>query len=108
MNDAERFEYEIERRLSSRVWDMSIAKKSVSSVRRRRTARAAIFGGIGAAAGVAVVVLTMMLSGGRTVSIETQLVMLQVNGAHNASFSVPSGNYIDTVDMEISEVLDSR
>ena len=108
MNDTERFEYELERRLTSQVWDASMAKRTVSSVRRRRTARRAFFGGIGAAAGIAVVVMTVVVSGGKTVSIENTLVMQQVNGAQNASIGLPFGDYADSVDIEISEVLGSR
>ena len=108
MDESELFNYELEKRLSSDMWDMSMARRTIAAERRRRARRLALVSGGAAAAAVAAALITVSVFSPRNVPAESRIVMQQVSGAYNASLGIASTDDIDPVDIEISEALWSR
>lgn len=108
MNDKERMDFEIEQRLSSEVWDASVARRVNASAKRRRVSRIAVFTGSFAAAALAAAVLSFALMRPDAVSAEGSIVLQQVRGSYNVSLGIPASADVDPVDAEIDEALWSR
>ena len=108
MDELEVFGCELDRRLSSDVWDMAIARHTIAAERRRRGRRIAFISGGAAAAVIAAAMITVSLFSVRIVPAEASIVMQQVSGAYNASIGIPSTDEVDPVDVEIAEALWSR
>ena len=108
MDELDFFSRELDRRLSSGVWDMAIARRVVAAEHRRRGIRIAfISGGLAAAVFVAAMI-TVPLFSVKSAPAEAVMVMQQVGGAYNASIGISSTDEIDPVDIEIAEALWSR
>lgn len=108
MNDIERMNYEIEARLSSELWDASVARRINASARSRRSSRIAVFTGSFAAAALAAAVLSFALMRPDPVSVEGAIVLQQIKGSYNVSLGIPASADVDPVDVEIDEALWSR
>lgn len=107
MNDRERFEYEVERRLDSDIWNAAVAKRALKTVRRRRLGFVSAAGGL--AAVVAVIAVSFVLFSGVSMnSEENTIVMQQVSGAYNAAAGIHARESADLVDAEIEDALWSR
>ena len=85
MNDKERFESEIEKRLSSELWDSGISASVVRMAAARRRKRFVFAGGAAAVFAAAAVTIALSAGSGKTKSEAETIVMQKVNGAYVSS-----------------------
>jgi predicted ATP-grasp superfamily ATP-dependent carboligase len=108
MDERERFEYELNKRLRSEVWDAGTSSRVLKKAAAQRRIRLSVAGAVAVIAVIAVAAGFYIHPVSETKAEANTIVMQQINGTYNATVGSSSSSYSDPIDAEISDALWKR